>query len=149
METRALGGSSSADGIEIAVVGAHLKGMPLNRELVELGARFCRSVQTAPDYRLFALGGSPAKPGLLRCRPGEGAPVEAEIWTLPAEGFGRFVAKVPPPLSIGTLLLADGSTVKGFLAESEAVRQAPDISHFGGWRAYLGSIARAPVEALA
>jgi allophanate hydrolase len=130
---------ASASRIEIAVVGAHLSGMSLNCELVELGGAFSRVVRTAPDYRLHALESTPAKPGLHRCRPGEGHSIEAEVWTLSPEGFGRFVADVPPPLAIGTLRLADGGTVKGFLAEAEAVRAAPDISKFGGWRAYLES----------
>ena len=88
-------------------------------------------------------------PGLLRCASGEGASIETEIWSLSAEGFGRFVALVPPPLSIGTLALADGTSAKGFLVEAEAVRDARDISAFGGWRAYLKSAAPPRAEAAA
>jgi allophanate hydrolase len=126
--------------IEIAVVGAHLSGLPLNRELVELGAAFSREVETTADYRLFALTGSnPPKPGLLRVGDGAGAAIKAEVWTLDRAGFGAFVAKIPPPLGIGTLRLKDGGSVKGFLVEAEAVKTAEDISRFGGWRAYLKS----------
>lgn len=139
LERGAASGACDKSRIEIAVVGAHLSGMPLNKELIALGGVFSRVVKTAPDYRLFPLETSPAKPGLHRCRPGEGYAIEAEVWTLPAAGFGRFVANIPPPLSIGSLTLDDGSLVKGFLAESEALRSAPDISKFGGWRAYLES----------
>jgi allophanate hydrolase len=125
--------------IEIAVVGAHLSGLPLNRELVELGASFSREVETTPDYRLFALpGSSPPKPGLLRIGEGEGAAIKAEVWTLDPAGFGAFVAKIPPPLGIGTIRFKDGPA-KGFLVEAEAVKAAEDISRFGGWRAYLKS----------
>jgi allophanate hydrolase len=60
-----------------------------------------------------------------------------EIWALRAEAFGRFVAAIPPPLSIGTLTLCDGRGVKGFLVEPEAVDGARDISRFGGWRAFV------------
>lgn len=128
--------------IAIAVVGAHLSGMPLNGELKGLGARFLEATSTAPDYQLFALAGTrPAKPGLLRVATGAGARIALEIWALPAEGFGRFVAAVPPPLSIGTLNLADGRAVKGFLVEAEALGDARDISRFGGWRAYLAQAA--------
>jgi allophanate hydrolase len=128
------------DLVEIAVVGAHLSGLPLNRELVELGASFSREVETTPDYRLFALPGSdPAKPGLLRVGEGAGAAIKAEVWTLDRAGFGAFVAKIPAPLGIGTILLKDGDSVKGFLVESEAVKSADDVSRFGGWRAYLGA----------
>lgn len=122
--------------IALAVVGAHLSGMPLNDELKSLGARFLEKTVTAPDYRMFALATRPAKPGLLRVAPGKGASIEVEIWALPAEGFGRFVAAVPPPMSIGTLTLADGRPVKGFLVEAEAVNGARDISSFSGWRAF-------------
>jgi allophanate hydrolase len=126
--------------VEIAVVGAHLSGLPLNRELVELGASFSREVETTPDYRLFALpGSSPAKPGLLRVSEGAGATIKAEVWTLDCAGFGAFVAKIPAPLGIGTIRLKDSGSVKGFLVESEAVKGADDISRFGGWRAYLAA----------
>jgi allophanate hydrolase len=126
--------------IEIAVLGAHLTGLPLNRELVDLGASFSREVETAPDYRLFALPGTnPAKPGLLRVAQGEGAVIKAEIWALEPAGFGAFVAKIPAPLGIGTLRLSDGGSVQGFLVEAEAVKTAEDVSRFGGWRAYLAS----------
>jgi allophanate hydrolase len=128
-----------ADGeIPLAVVGAHLAGMPLNGELKALGARLLESTLTAADYRLYALAGThPAKPGLLRVAPRAGAPIEIEIWALPAQTYGRFVATVPAPMSIGTIRLADGRTVHGFLVESEAVADACDISSFGGWRAFL------------
>ena len=128
----------TSDRIEIAVVGAHLSGLPLNRELVALGAAFAREVETAPDYRLFALPGAPpAKPGLLRVGEGAGAGIKAEVWTLDPAGFGAFVARIPAPLGIGTIRLKDGGSVKGFLVEAEAVKAAEDISRFGGWRAYL------------
>ena len=121
------------------MVGAHLSGMPLNHELVERGARFVEATTTAPDYRLFALDtAAPPKPGLLRVGGGEGAAIAVEIWAFPADRFGRFVAAVPSPLSIGTLVLADGWRVKGFLVEAEAVRAGRDITAFGGWRAFVG-----------
>jgi allophanate hydrolase len=130
--------ATGADEIAIAVVGAHLSGMPLNGELRSLGARFLEKTQTAPDYKLFALDGTcPPKPGLLRVANGKGDPIELEIWALSAESFGRFVAGIPAPLGIGTLTLDDGRGVKGFLVEAEAVNGARDISHFGGWRAYM------------
>ncbi len=130
----------AAGEIPIAVVGAHLGGMPLNGELKSLGARLLEAASTAADYRLYALAGTkPAKPGLLRVAPGAGAEIEIEIWAMPAGHFGRFVAAVPAPLSIGTIRLADGRSVQGFLVESEAVAGARDISSFGGWRAFLAA----------
>ncbi|RXT55002.1 allophanate hydrolase [Bosea sp. Tri-44] len=124
--------------VEIAVVGAHLSGMPLNGELTALGGSFLRATTTTPDYRLFALpGGPPARPGLLRVRPGAGAPIALEVWSLPVAGFGGFVAGIPAPLGIGTLALADGTQVKGFLCEAVATNDARDVTDFGGWRAFI------------
>jgi allophanate hydrolase len=124
--------------IALAVVGAHLSGMPLNGEITALGARLLETTKTTADYRLYALAGTqPPKPGLLRVARGTGSAIEVEIWAMPAEGFGRFVAAVPPPLSIGTLVLADGRGVQGFLVEAEATRGAHDISASGGWRAFM------------
>lgn len=129
----------TADGeIAIAVVGAHLSGLPLNGELLTLGGRLLQTVSTAPDYKLYALNGtSPPKPGLLRVDAGQGAAIEVEVWALPSTGFGAFIAGVGSPLSIGTVRLADGSSVKGFLMEAVAAADARDISSFGGWRNYL------------
>ena len=124
--------------IPIAVVGAHLSGMPLNGELRKAGGRFVEQSMTAAHYRLYALAGTkPPKPGLLRVKNGAGVAIEVEIWALSESDFGRFVADVPQPLSIGTLELDDGRRVKGFLVEAEAVDGARDISSFGGWRAYV------------
>jgi allophanate hydrolase len=129
--------SACPDGmIEIAVVGAHLSGMPLNAELLDGGGVFLRAVETEPVYRLYALpGGAVPKPALVRVA-GDGVAIETEVWALPVEAFARFAAKIPPPLGIGTLRLADGSAPKGFLGEAVAMAHAEDISSFGGWRAY-------------
>ena len=123
---------------ELAVVGAHLSGMALNHELRALGAMFLRAVETEPSYQLYALpGGPPARPGLVRVAAGAGRRIATEVWALPVEGFGRFVAGIPAPLGIGTLLLADGTRPKGFLCEAEAVRDGRDISSYGGWRTFM------------
>ncbi|NEV78895.1 allophanate hydrolase [Rhodopseudomonas sp. BR0C11] len=134
--------SAAANEIELVVVGAHLSGMPLNHELTSRGARFLRAVPTAPDYKLFALqGGPPFRPGLLRVSAGEGVPIATEVWAISAEGFGSFVAGIPAPLGIGTTRLSDGTTPKGFIVEAEGLKGATDISAFGGWRAYIKSLA--------
>jgi allophanate hydrolase len=126
------------DEVAVAVVGAHMSGMPLNHELKGLGARFLQATTTAAEYRLFAIQNG-LRPGMLRTPPGTGAAIEIELWALPAEGFGRFVAAVPPPLSIGSVRLQDGRLVKGFLVEAEGVRDARDITAFGGWRAFVAA----------
>jgi allophanate hydrolase len=120
----------------IAVVGAHLTGQPLNHQLTELGATLARSSCTAPCYRLYALAGAVPKPGLIRQATG-GYSIELEIWQISMAGFGQFITQIPAPLGIGTLLLEDQTTVQGFICEAYAIVDAPDISHLGGWRAYL------------
>ena len=125
---------------QIAVVGAHLAGLPLNGELTERDARLVRRARTAPCYRLFALPGTqPPKPGMVRTDEGTGHAIEVEVWELPEANFGSFVARVPRPLCIGTITLDDGALVQGFLCESAALVRAEDISHYGGWRAYLAA----------
>jgi allophanate hydrolase len=129
--------AATAGTVALAVVGAHLSGEPLNGQLVALGARRLETTRTAPTYRLYALPDTePAKPGLVGGGPPAGRGIELEIWELPTEGFGRLVAGVPAPLSIGTVTLEDGRAVKGFLCESSATRDARDITQYGGWRAY-------------
>jgi allophanate hydrolase len=121
--------------VKLAVVGAHLSGMPLNHQLTERGAKLLRAARTAPFYRLYAL--NQQKPGLVR--EAQGASIEVEVWEIAAAAFGSFVAEIPAPLGIGTVELEDGEAVKGFLCEQYAVRGAQDISRYGGWRRYLGA----------
>ncbi len=124
--------------IDIVVVGAHLSGMPLNHELINLDGTFSRVAQTSDAYRLYALAGTvPPKPGMIRVDGGEGGMIEVEVWKLTPAAFGRFVAAIPTPLGIGTVKLSDGSCAKGFLAEPMALKGATDITDFGGWRAYF------------
>ncbi|THD48741.1 MAG: allophanate hydrolase [Bradyrhizobium sp.] len=136
-----LSASLSEDEIAIAVVGAHLSGMALNGELKTLGGRLLEATATAPDYRLYALDTTPPKPGMLRVAAATGASIELEIWALAAASFGKFVAAIPPPLSIGTVRLADGRGVKGFIVEAADVDGAREISAFGGWRAFVAEAA--------
>ncbi|MEM8855556.1 MAG: allophanate hydrolase [Pseudomonadota bacterium] len=138
------GADGSGDGtVALAVVGAHLTGEPLNGELTARGARLSRTTRTAGDYRLFALPDTvPAKPGLVRTPGHEGEGIEVEVWQLSAAAFGSFVAAVPPPLGIGTVVLSDGAAVNGFIAEPFAVEGAEDITHHGGWRTYRRSLSR-------
>jgi allophanate hydrolase len=125
--------------IQLAVVGAHLRGQPLNHQLAGLDAGFVRQTVTAPIYRLFALPQtSPPKPGMIRSE--NGASIELEIWELDAAPFGMFVASIPSPLLIGNVKLVSGEWVKGFLCEEVALGGAREITNFGGWRAYLASL---------
>jgi allophanate hydrolase len=128
------------DVLSIVVVGAHLTGMPLNGELSGAGGKLLKRCRTATDYRLYALPNtSPPKPGLVR-EPGFAGPgLEVELWSLPDDAFGRFVANIPAPLGIGKITLDDGSVASGFLCEAHAVAGAKDITRFGGWRSYISA----------
>jgi allophanate hydrolase len=123
--------------LPIAVFGAHLSGMPLNGELLGLGARLRQATRTASEYRLYALRDG-KRPGLVRC-PGRGAAIELELWDVPTVSVGAFLSGIAPPLGLGTVALADGSVATGFLCEAHAVDGARDISAFGGWRAWRAS----------
>lgn len=134
--------STTQDGIAIAVVGAHLSGMPLNHQLTSRGGELLSTTTTSPHYRLFALPHTtPPKPGLFRCAPGEpGASIAVEVWKIPLVEFGSFVAEVPPPLAIGSLELADGSWCKGFVCEAHAITgDAEEITSHGGWKRWLSN----------
>lgn len=124
------------DTVKLAVVGAHLKDMPLHWQLTSRDARFVAETQTAPSYRLYAMADSvPAKPALVYSD--DGAAIAVEVYELDMAAFGSFVAEVPPPLAIGTVTLADGSQVKGFVAEPRATTGAEDITALGGWRRFV------------
>ncbi|MEJ0068394.1 MAG: allophanate hydrolase [Pseudomonadota bacterium] len=132
--------SARAGWIRVAVVGAHLSGLPLNHQLIERGGRLIAARRTAPLYHLYALPDTvPPKPGLVRTVNGSGSAIDVELWEMPEAAFGNFVDGIAPPLGIGTLVLDDGTAVKGFIAESYACAAATDISRFGGWRAYLAA----------
>jgi allophanate hydrolase len=114
-----------------------MSGLPLNKQLLERGAWQVATTRTAPVYRFYALpGGPPFRPGLVRVSEG-GVAVDVEVWRVPAEHFGTFVAGIPSPLGIGKVRLEDGSEVSGFMCEALGVVEAQDISALGGWRQYL------------
>ena len=132
--------TSPREAVPIAVVGAHLSGMPLNHELTGRHARFLRTGTTTPDYKLYALaGGPPFRPGLLRVASGTGTPIATEVWALTPEAIGSFMAGIPAPLGIGTTSLSDGTSPKGFIVEAEGINGGRDISAFGGWRNFIAA----------
>lgn len=126
--------------IDVLVCGAHLQGQPLNWQLTERGATLKSVTQTAPAYKMYALaGGPPKKPGLIYDTE-NGAAIDVEIWTMPAEQFGTFVSNIPSPLGIGKVKLGDNSYVSGFICEPCGLEGAEDITHFGGWLPYIAQI---------
>ena len=134
--------TAHAAGVQVAVVGAHLSGMPLHWQLSSRDARLVAATHTAPSYRLYAMAGTtPPKPALIHAgATGSGSAIAVEVYELELAAFGSFVAEVPPPLAIGSVVLADGGIVKGFIAEPRAIEGARDITAFGGWRAYIASL---------
>ncbi|HEY4083966.1 MAG TPA: allophanate hydrolase [Burkholderiaceae bacterium] len=132
---------AAAPSLLLAVVGAHLRGMPLHGQLQERGCRFVEATRSAAHYRLHALPGTvPPKPGLARVRKGEaGHEIELELYEMPQSAVGSFLALIPPPLGLGSVELADGRWVNGFICEGAALAAAPDISAFGGWRAFMAA----------
>ena len=130
---------ADARAIDVLVCGAHLEGLPLNWQLQERGATLKQRTTTAPVYRMYALaGGPPYRPGLILDEHA-GAAIDVEIWSVPAEHFGSFVAGIPAPLGIGKVRVADGSVVSGFICEPYGIEGAEDITQMGGWRAYMAS----------
>ncbi|MAK81280.1 allophanate hydrolase [Phenylobacterium sp.] len=128
--------------VKLSVVGAHLAGMPLHWQLTSRDARLVARTRTAPTYKLYAMAETtPPKPALIHVGEDDGAAIEVEVYELDLAGFGSFTAEVPAPLAIGTVSLEDGTTVKGFVAEPRALSGATDITHLGGWRAYIASLA--------
>ncbi len=124
--------------VKLAVVGAHLSGMPLNHELTSRNAMFISATRTTNDYKLYALAGTvPPKPGLIRVADGSGEAIAIEIWAMSPEAYGSFVANIPAPLGIGTLRIEGGGLVQGFLVEAEALKGARDITNYKSWRAFV------------
>jgi allophanate hydrolase len=127
------------DSLAIVVCGAHMSGLPLNHQLTALGATLATRMRTAPQYRLHALTAfDPPRPGLVR-DPVAGSAIEVEVWELPASRLGAFFRNIPAPLSLGRVQLEDGRSECGFLCEHHALAGAPDISEYGGWRAWLAA----------
>lgn len=122
--------------ILLAVCGAHMQGLPLNHQLLSLKAQFVKACKSAIGYRLFDVPEkNPPRPGMLKDAASPYA-LELEVWEMPLENFGAFMVQIASPLCIGTVFLDDGSSVYGFLCESDALKNAREISEYGGWRAY-------------
>lgn len=125
--------------IDVLVCGAHLKGLPLNWQLTERGGALKTKTRTAPIYRMYALAdGPPFRPGLVLDED-NGAAIEVEIWSVPAEQFGSFVNGIPAPLGIGKVRVDDGSVVSGFICEPYAIKGAKDITQYSSWKSYIAT----------
>ncbi|MEK1906715.1 MAG: allophanate hydrolase, partial [Pseudomonas sp.] len=127
------------DRARVVVCGAHLDGLPLNWQLKQRGGRLLQATQSSPDYQLYALaGGPPFRPGMVRVAEG-GVAIAVEVWELPSSELGSFLTGIPAPLGLGKVQLADSSWETGFICEPYGLAGAVDITHFGGWKAYMKS----------
>jgi allophanate hydrolase len=130
----------------LAVAGAHLSGQPLNPQLLERGATLARTTTMAPGYRMYEVPGPLPRPGVTRLAGDlvddaalSGHLLEVEVWNMPVEHLGSFLAGIAAPLAIGPVELADGSQVLGFLCSADGVDPAREITGYGGWRGYLAA----------
>ncbi|BBK40610.1 allophanate hydrolase [Allostella vacuolata] len=126
-------------GVEIAVFGAHLSGEPRSAQLAALGAVPVRAIRTAAHYRMVLLDGTLPRPGLVRVASG-GTAIEGEVWRVPEPALPGLLEEVRAPLALGLVELADGREVRGFVCAAGGECDAPDISRFGGWRAWRRSV---------
>lgn len=125
--------------MDIAVAGLHLSGQPLNHQLITLGGKLVRTCRTASRYKMFLIEDAKGKkPGLAQLpHNGKGNAYEIEVWSLPIEHVGTLLSSIPAPLGLGTVVLEDETTVKGFICEPRVVDEGKDISRFAGWREFL------------
>ncbi|MGJ8531479.1 MAG: allophanate hydrolase [Alphaproteobacteria bacterium] len=135
-----LSNQAKSDRMELAVCGAHMADLPLNWQLTDRDGAFVRAAKTSANYKFYALaGGPPERPGLVRTEDIGSQSIALEIWSLPMDHVGSFLAGIPSPLGLGSVELDDGSFVKGFICEASGTAGARDISEFGDWRTYLSS----------
>jgi allophanate hydrolase len=136
MNNKLKSNSFTASNIEntlVAVCGLHMRGYPLEKQMLASGAFFVTEAVTAAKYQLVKLTTVPPKPGMIKQNTG-GAAVHLEIWEMPLTAFGAFVTLIPAPLGIGKVELQDGMEVPGFICEGYAAEGAEDISALGSWR---------------
>ena len=120
----------------LAVNGTLMRGLELNANLLDAGAHFVREDETDACYRIWSI--ADRHPAMQRT-PGEGVHVAVELWSVPVEGLARILLAEPPGLAIGKVILRDGSVVLGILGEGFLCQGQPEITEFGGWRAYTES----------
>lgn len=133
-------GFKPSEKISIIVCGAHLSGLPLNWQLTERGACLEEKTTTAAAYRMYALaGGPPYRPGLIRDTK-QGRAIAIEVWSMPAENLGSFVAGIPAPLGLGKVETEGERWLTGFICEGYGIDGAEEVSEFGSWREYLKTL---------
>lgn len=122
--------------VMLAVNGTLMRGLELNDNLLAVGASFVRETETSPVYRLWSI--DDRHPAMLRVHSG-GLSIRVEVWAVPPWGLASVLLREPPGLCIGKVTLIDGTEVLGVLGEPALCEMGREITHFGGWRAYLAS----------
>jgi len=125
-----------AEAILLAVNGTLMRGLELNHNMLQAGARFVREARTSAQYRLYSIGD--VHPAMLRAAA-SGAAIELELWELPPPALAAILLSEPAGLSIGKVVLADGTEVLGVLGEPWLCEGRPEITRHGGWRKYLAA----------
>ena len=125
-----------AEKVQFAVNGTLMRGLELNKNLLNVGATFNREDKTDPNYRIWSI--NDVHPGMYRVKNG-GTSVELEVWDVPADGLVNVLMSEPPGLSVGNVHMADGSKLLGVLAEPYRTEGMVEITKFGGWRKYIAS----------
>lgn len=106
------------------------------------GATLLGVVSTAPHYRFFAVRDE--FPGLLPVESG-GAQIAGELYEMTDELLlDTLLPQEPRELELGSIELADGSTVRAMILRPDRLTAGDkivDIADFGGWRAYQAHLA--------
>ena len=120
----------------LAVNGTLMRGLELNPNMLAVGATFVREDETDDCYRLWSIGDR--HPAMQRVRSG-GTRVALELWDVPRAGLASILQSEPPGLSIGKVVLKDGSVVLGVLGEPFLCEGQREITQYGGWRDYTAA----------
>ena len=130
------------DLVALAVNGTLMRGLELEKNLLNVNAEFVREAKTQKCYRLWSIRDK--NPAMIRVSPADtqAVQVDVEVWNVPCAGLAMILAGEPEGLSIGKVPLEDGTTVLGVIGEPELVKGMREISQFGGWRRYITSLCK-------
>lgn len=126
------------DFVELLVCGLHMRGFPLEHQLLELGAKYSYTTQTAPEYKMVHINTGINKPGLIK-QTSSGTSFEVEVWIMDSSKLGMFLKKLGSPLGLGNVVLENKKEIIGFICEGYAEKVYEDISEYGGWKNFVNS----------
>jgi len=123
--------------IKLAVNGTLMRGLELNANLLRVGATFLQEAITEPNYRLWSI--ADRHPAMIRVEQG-GRAIAVEVWAVPPNGICTVLLQEPPGLCIGKVRLSNSEVVLGVLGEPFLCEDQPEITQWGGWRAYTEAL---------